>query len=166
MPKLLLKEFDSELSVHLGSRILLGERLRHHALERHLVCLEIEPSVLEGAAYFEEENYGVLDDPRVEIVIDDYSNYLRTTAEEFDIISADEKTADKYASNGFSYSSDYYHQLREHLSPNGLVVQWIPNHIPASQYRMSAQDNSAESFPHVTVWYFPPAGKGGQRTRS
>jgi spermidine synthase len=158
LPKLLLKEYDTELSVGLGSGILAGESLRHPDLER-IDCVEIEPSVIEGAAHFAEENHGVLDDPRARIVLDDVGHFLRTTSERYDIISADEKTADKYASNGFSYSRDYYALLREHMRPRGLVIQWIPNQLPLSQYRMVLR-TFARSFPHSSLWYFPSVGKG------
>ena len=157
LPKLLLKQYDSELSVGLGSGILAGESLRHRQLEQ-LVCVEIEPSVIEGAAWFAEENHGILEDPRAEIVLDDVGNFLRTTSATYDIISADEKTADQYASNGFSYSLDYYDLLREHLSPSGLVIQWIPNQIPPSQYHMVLR-TFASAFPQMSLWYFPGVGK-------
>jgi spermidine synthase len=158
LPKLLLKEYDTELSVGLGSGILAGEALRHRGLER-IVCVEIEPTVIEGAEYFTEENYGALESPRARVVLDDVGNFLRTTTEKYDIISADEKTADKYASNGFSYSRDYYALLREHLHPGGLVIQWIPNQLPPSQYRMVLR-TFANAFPHTSLWYFPSVGKG------
>jgi hypothetical protein len=76
------------------------------------------------------------------------------------VISADEKTADEYASNGFSYSLDYYNLLREHLADGGLVAQWVPTTLPARQYRMILK-TFANSFPHVQLWYFLPARRLG-----
>ncbi len=157
LPKLLLADYSSELTIGVGSAVLAGESGRHRSLER-IVGVEIEPSVIEGAAYFTEENHDVLNDPRTSIVVDDAANYLRAHAERFDIISADEKTADNYASNGFSYSREYYGLLREHLTPRGLVIQWIPSELPPDQYRMVLR-TFATAFPHVSLWYFPPVGK-------
>jgi spermidine synthase len=158
LPKLLLKNYSTELTVGLGSGILAGESLRHRGLGR-IVGVEIEPGVIEGAVEFTEENYGVLDNPKTVTVLDDVGNFLRTTSEKYDIISADEKTADKYASNGFSYSREYYDLLREHLKPSGLVIQWIPNQLPPSQYRMVLR-TFVSAFPHASLWYFPSVGKG------
>jgi spermidine synthase len=157
LPKLLLPAYESELSVGLGSGILVGESALHGRLQR-IVCLEIEPSVVRGAAYFDEENHGVLTDRRLALVVDDVGHYLRTTEELFDIVSADEKTAENYASNGFSYSADYYSLLLEHLEPGGLVAQWVPGDLPPDQFRMVIR-TFADVFPHVQLWYFPPAGK-------
>lgn len=159
LPKLLLKDVSNELSVGVGSGILLGESLRH-PLVRKITGVEIEPSVIEGAAWFKEENHDVLDNPRLEVIIDDIGSFLRTSSETYQVISADEKTADEYASNGFSYSRDYYELLRDHLLPGGLAAQWVPTTLPPRQYQMVLKTFS-ESFPHVQLWYFLPAHKRG-----
>jgi spermidine synthase/Flp pilus assembly protein TadD len=159
LPKLLLKEYKTELSVGLGSGILLGESARYPKLES-LVCVEIEPGVVEGAGQFAVEHGDVLNDAKVQIVVDDVGNYLRTTDRRFDIISADEKTAEEYASNGFSYSAEYYALLTEHLSPDGLSIQWVPGDLPHESFLMVLR-TFAGAFPHVSAWYFPPIDKMG-----
>ena len=157
LPKLLLKSYRSELTVGFGSGILAGESGRHTALQR-IVCVELARGVVEGARYFTHENYDILNDPRTALVVDDIADFLQTSRERFDIISADEKTTGKYASNSMSYSKDYYALLREHLAPGGLVIQWMPADLPPSQYRL-AMRTFLDSFPHVCLWYFPPVGR-------
>ena len=159
LPKLLLEEVSTELSIGLGSGILVGQSVRHDRV-RSLVCVEIEPSVLEGAALFERENRGVLADPRLNVVVDDVAHYLRTTSRSFHVVSADEKTSQQYASNGFSYSLEYYQLLREHLAPGGLVIQWVPTTLPPSQYSMVLKTFS-EAFPRMQLWYFAAALQAG-----
>jgi spermidine synthase len=157
LPKLLLKSYRSELSVGLGSGILAGESARHAALKR-IVCVELARGVVEGARYFREENFDILNDPRTAIVTDDIADFLQTSAERFDIISADEKTTGKFASNAMSYSKEYYALLRQHLAPGGLVIQWMPTDLPPTQYTL-AMRTFLDSFPHVMLWYFPPVGR-------
>jgi spermidine synthase len=159
LPKLLLDDVSTELSVGVGSGILLGESLLHDRVNS-VTGVEIEPSVVEGAAWFAEENHQVLDNPRLQTIVDDIGNFLRTQPDTFQVISADEKTADEYASNGFSYSMDYYELLRNHLADGGLAAQWVPTTLPPRQYRMVLK-TFAESFPHVQLWYFLPAHKRG-----
>lgn len=159
LPKLLVADFSSELSVGIGSGILLGESALHRGVQE-ITGVEIEPSVVEGAVWFREENHDVLNNPKLRVVHDDIGNYLRITPQRFRVISADEKTADEYASNGFSYSKEYYDLLREHLAPGGLVVQWVPSTLPPSQYRM-VLNTFLHSFAHVQLWYFLPAHKRG-----
>jgi spermidine synthase len=159
LPKLLLDDVSSELSVGIGSGMLAGESVLHPAV-KHITGVEIEPGVISGAAWFREENHDVLQNPRMKIVADDIGNFLRTTHGKFQVISADEKTADEYASNGFSYSRDYYELLLEHLAPGGLVAQWVPTTLPPRQYRMILK-TFANVFPHVQLWHFLPARKRG-----
>ncbi len=156
LPKLLMKSYRSELSIGLGSGILVGESARHAALKR-IVSVEISRGVVEGARYFAQQNFNVLRDPRVSVVVDDVVDYLRTTKEKFDIISADEKTTGKYATHSFSYSKEYYALLRQRLAPGGLVIQWVPTDLPPSQYALALR-TFVDEFPHVQLWYFPSVG--------
>jgi len=159
LPKLLLDDFSSELSVGVGSGMLLGESAAHPGLQE-ITGVEIEPGVVKGASWFAAENHDVLKDPRLQIVVDDIGSFLRTNTRKYQVISADEKTADEYASNGFSYSVEYYNLLKEHLAVGGLAVQWVPTTLPPDLYRMVLKTFS-ESFPYVQLWYFLPAHKRG-----
>jgi spermidine synthase len=157
LPKLLRDDISTELSVGLGSGILVGESIRHQGVQA-ITCVEIEPSVVAGATLFARENHRVLSNPRVRVVIDDIANYLRTTSDRYRVISADEKTALEYASNGFSYSREYYGLLRRHLAPGGILIQWMPANLPPRQYAMVLK-TFVDSFPHVLMGYFMPALK-------
>jgi len=155
LPKLLAEDTSSELTIGLGSGMLSGESMLHEQVLA-ITCVEIEPSVVAGAALFAHENHGALDNPRLRVVVDDVSNALRTTSDRYRVISADEKTALNYASNGFSYSREYYALLRQHLEPGGLMLQWVPANLPPDQYAMVLR-TFAESFPHVLLGFFMPA---------
>jgi len=155
LPKLLLDDVSNELSVGFGSGILAGESSRHGRVST-ITCVEIEPTVVEGAGLFSAENHGVMDDGRFRLIVDDVANHLRTTEQFYQVVSADEKTAQGYASNGFSYSKEYYDLLRGRLAPGGLVAQWVPTSLPPRQYRMVLKTFS-DAFPHVLLWYFAPA---------
>ena len=85
---------------------------------------------MKGAEFFTRENYGVLSDPRAEIIVDDIGHYLRTTKERFDIISADGKTTEKHSSNAFAYSQEYYRLLSQHLNDDGMMIQWVAKGMP------------------------------------
>ena len=155
LPKLLRDDVSTELSIGLGSGMLVGESIRHVRVQA-ITCVEIEPSVMAGAGFFARENHRVLSNPRVRVVIDDIANFLRTTSKRYRVISADEKTALEYASNGFSYSREYYGLLRQHLAPGGILVQWMPANLPPRQYTMVLK-TFADSFPHVLMAHFMPA---------
>ena len=161
LPKLLIEDVSTELSVGLGSGILAGESSLHPRV-RKITSVEIEPSVIEGAMLFAEENHNVLENPRSEIILDDIGNFLRTTDDLYQVITADEKTAEDFASNGFSYSLEYYELLRRHLAPGGMVAQWVPAELPVKRFKMVLKTFS-HSFPHMQLWYFLPAHQFGLR---
>jgi len=159
LPKLLLDDVSTELSIGVGSGILVGESLLHPRVQR-ITAVEIEPGVIQGAEAFAGENHDVLNNPRLRLVNDDIGNFLRTTKGTYRVITADEKTADEYASNGFSYSLDYYRLLNRHLAANGLMAQWVPSTLPPEQYRMILK-TFTQGFRYVQLWYFLPAFKRG-----
>ncbi len=151
LPKLLLGEYRSELSIGLGSGILIGESARHLDLER-IVCVEIAPSVVEGAQFFKVENYGILDSPRVEVVVNDGVNYLLTSTDTYDIISTDGKTLPEYGVNGVFFSREFYTLMLDHLAPGGLAIQWIPTHYPSNVFR-TVLKTFTDVFPKAVLWY-------------
>ena len=77
------------------------------------------------APYFSNENYNVLNDPRVEIVYDDARHYVLTTQEKFDIITSD--PIHPWVKGAASlYTKEYFELVKAHLNPGGVVTQWVP----------------------------------------
>ncbi|MEZ5435735.1 MAG: fused MFS/spermidine synthase [Pseudomonadales bacterium] len=67
----------------------------------------------------------MLDDKRMEFVIDDGRTWLMRSGRQFDIIETDAlRPFIPYAGN--LYSSEYFTLLKNHLKPGGYVVNWIP----------------------------------------
>ncbi len=151
VPKLLLADFHTELSIGLGSGILVGESVRHPGIER-VTCVEIAPTVVEGAGYFRDENHGVLESPKLEMVINDGVNYLLTSRRRYDIISTDAKTDPEHGVNGVFFSREYYTLMRDRLAPGGLAIQWIPTHYPPRIFK-TVIHTCAEVFPHAQLWF-------------
>ncbi len=153
LPKLLLNNFNSELSIGLGSGMLIAGSAKHKELKK-IVCVEIAPSVVEGAALFEEENDDILNNPRVEIVVNDGINHLLTTSDKYDIISSDAKSQPKFGGNGVFFSKEYYTLIRDHLTQQGLAIQWFATYYPHKDYLMIIKTFSSV-FPYVSLWFYP-----------
>jgi spermidine synthase len=96
-----------------------------HPLERlHLV--EIVPAVSRAAAsHFAAANRRVHDDPRSVVVLDDARNFLRATAERFDVVVADLFVPWR-SGTGALYTREHFAAVRERLQPRGLFCQWLP----------------------------------------
>jgi spermidine synthase len=142
------------LSIGLGTGILIGEVARHPSVQA-IDCVEIAPGVIEGARLFDAFNGGVLDDPRVRVINDDGVNFLRRSAARWDAIIADEKSRTGHAGNAVFFSKDYYTLCSEHLSPGGIMIQWVPLDVPNAELATILR-SFASVFPHTYVWVAPP----------
>ena len=77
IPLLLHPDPKSALVVGLASGITLGSAGRY-PLER-MDCVEIAPAMVEASRFFDDYNYRILDDPRVNLIIADGRNHLALT---------------------------------------------------------------------------------------
>jgi spermidine synthase len=117
-------------------------------------CVELVPAVPRAAHFFPSVNHGVLGEPKYDLILNDGRNYVMVTDEVYDVISID-ATSPKMAGNGSLYSLDFYELLKERLSGDGIVVQWIPHHLLSDgEVKMTAK-SFMTAFPHATLWFSP-----------
>ena len=108
-----------------GDGLAVREVLRHASVER-VVEVELDPEVLRLARTdprLVRANGGALDDPRLEVVVDDAMSWLRTAADRFDAVVVDLPDPDAPATAKL-YSAEFYGLAAQVLAPGGrLVVQ-------------------------------------------
>ncbi|MBT8397865.1 MAG: hypothetical protein KJN92_12915, partial [Gemmatimonadetes bacterium] len=117
-------------------------------------CIELVPAVPRAAYLFPEVNHGVLDEPRYNLILNDGRNHVLVTDKEYDVISID-ATSPKMAGNGSLYALDFYELLKERVSEDGIVVQWIPHHLISDVEVMMTAKSFMSAFPHATLWFSP-----------
>jgi len=104
-----------------GDGLAARELLRQPGVGK-IVQVELDPEVIELArTTLRHANAGALDNPRVEIVIDDAMNWLRGTVERFDAIIVDLPDPDTPVL-GRLYSTEFYVLAGRALAPDGLMV--------------------------------------------
>jgi spermidine synthase len=138
------------LSIGLGTGILVGEVAKHPGVAS-VECVEISPSVIEGARLFTAHNGNVLQNPAVHVVTDDGVNFLRRSRSAYDAIISDGKSKSGHAGNALFYSEDYYRIAREHLAGDGLMIQWVPLDVTPEDLRIIVR-TFVTVFPHTYVW--------------
>jgi len=159
LPALLHPKPRSVLVVGCGAGITAGSFALYPDVERIVIC-EIEPLVPSVAAFFfAEENHGVLEDPRVEVVYDDARHYILTTKEKFDIITSD-PIHPLVKGSAALYTKEYFELCKRHLNPNGLITQWVPLYQSSGDVVKSEIATFFEVFPHGTVWGNLKGGQG------
>lgn len=141
------------LVIGLASGVTVGA-IAQHPLDRIDVA-EIEPAMVDAAAFFAIENRNALADPRVRVLKGDGRQILAAATEPYDIIVS-EPSNPWIAGVASLFTREFYEAARRHLSPRGVVVQWV------SGYAMSRRDvqmvarTFQEVFPHVSVWAASP----------
>ena len=159
MSALLHPKPRSVLVVGCGAGVTAGCFLLHPEVERIVLC-EIEPLIPKVVSvYFAQENYGVVDDPRVEIVYDDARHYILTTHEKFDVITSD-PIHPWVKGSAALYTREYFDLCKRHLNPGGLVTQWVPLYESHADVIKSEFATFFTAFPEGTVWSNDINGKG------
>ncbi len=126
------------------------------SISRHGVqvdAVEISPGMVEANKYFTKINHSVLDEPLVNLVVDDGRNYALTTDKKYDMISTGIIHPLVSANSAGFYTIDFYELCKRILTEDGIMCQWVPLHrLPEEHYKMIVRTFKA-AFPHTTLWY-------------
>lgn len=150
VPMLLNKNPRKVFVLGTGSGMTLGATSVHPSVER-IVLAEIEPKVLGVARTFAKYNHHVLDNPKLEIVLNDGRNFLMTTKEKFDVITAD-PIHPWFSGAGYLYSDEYFKLAAQHLNPGGLITQWLPLYELTDENLKAVVKTFSNNFKYVMVW--------------
>jgi spermidine synthase len=156
---LAVPEPKSVLVVACGAGVTAGSFVPHPSVERIVIC-DIEPLVPEKVApMFKEENYDVVNNPRVEVVKDDGRHFIRTTREKFDIITSD--PIDPWVKGCAALNTvEYYEMCKAHLKPGGVVSLWIPLYESNDETIKSVIATFFKVFPNGILWSNDIDGEG------
>jgi spermidine synthase len=116
-------------------------------------AVELSPGVVNANKYFTHVNGKVLENPLVNLAVDDGRNYILTTKNRYDMISTG--IIHPLVSSGSSsiYSEDFYKLCKRILTEDGIMCQWVPLHrLPEEYYKMIIR-TFIKVFPHTTLWY-------------
>ena len=159
LPALVHPQPRSVLVVGCGAGVTAGSFVLHPEVERIVIC-EIEPLIPDVVSYFfEDANYGVLDDPRVEVVYDDARHYILTTKDTFDIVTSD-PIHPWVKGSAVLYTKEYFDLCRRHLNPKGVITQWVPLYESSAEAVKSEIATFFDVFPQGTIWANDENGKG------
>jgi spermidine synthase len=139
------------LIVGFGAGVTAGVFALYLSVERIVIC-EIEPLIPQVVAnYFKDQNYNILNDPRVEVVYDDARNFIRTTHEKFDVISYD--SIHPWVKGAATlYTDEYFNLARQHLNPGGTISLWVPLYECTMEAAKSQIATFLKTFPNGTLW--------------
>src|SRR5258706_7648958 len=111
------------LVVGWASGVTVGSAARH-PLER-LDAVELEPSMIEAARFFESVNGRPLENPRVHLVLDDGRHYVETSPRKYDVVIS-EPSNPWLTEVSNLVTREYFRAVRQTLAPDGRFLAWFP----------------------------------------
>jgi len=151
LPFVFNRELDSALFMCFGSGITAGT-LGVSPLER-IDAVEISEDVLDAAPLFGVDNFEVIENRKVNFIVDDGRNYLLRTEETYDLITFEPMPLALAGVSTF-YTREYYRMCRARLKPGGLVSQWVPLHNGLDVETVRGLIATfVQVFPESTAWF-------------
>lgn len=151
---MLLHERDVKrvLIIGAGSGVTAGAVLQHDVEEVDLV--EISPAMLDAARFFDQENLGAFEDPRLKVHIEDAKTFMALAGKKYDLIIS-EPSNPWVAGVAGLFTREFFQAARAHLTDDGLLVQWIHAYESDQQMIRLVVRTMRETFPHATTWLGP-----------
>jgi spermidine synthase len=157
LPALYSPQPKHALIVTFGTGIVAGAISNLPSIE-HVDCIEICKQAFDASRNFSEQNHDVIHNPRINLIVNDGRNFVLTTKNHYDIISAD-ATHPTSSDSWILYTKEFYTLCSTKLSDHGIMCQWIPLHgILENDYRVILATFHT-AFPNVAVYY-----SGGYKT--
>jgi tetratricopeptide (TPR) repeat protein len=114
--------------------------------------VDISPGVFKAGKFFEASNHNVVNNPKVNKIVQDGRQHLLTTSTTYDVITA-EPPPPRSAGTVNLYTREYYELTKRALKPGGIVSQWIPLHSQTEKNVYQSFHTFLESFPYAMGWY-------------
>ena len=150
IPMFLRLDAKQALVIGLGSGMTGGAVMRHPRVEQ-LDVVEISPEIVQAARLFTAYNNGILNNPRVRVVIEDAKSFLRATDRKYDVIIS-EPSNPWMAGVAAVFSLEYYGNCRAHLTPGGIMAQWVQKYESDDGALQIVLKTFGLAFPFFSVW--------------
>lgn len=159
IPMLFAHHWQDGLVIGLGT----GQTLHTLSLFplRSIDVAEMAPQVVDAARkWFVDVNGDVMDtDPRVHLSIADGRNFLLLSRRRYDVISI-EVSSIWIDGEADLYNREFYELCSEHLSHDGVLMQWVQLHNMPRKNLLVILNTAARVFPHAA--FFVDYGSSGQ----
>jgi spermidine synthase len=112
--------------------------------------VELVPSVPHMFGWYYPDADAVLADPEGHLVVADGRNHLELATERFDIVVTDPPPPIESSGASVISSLEYYQSGHRHLTPDGVMMQWVPFGAREAEIKEHIRTFAAE-FPEVLI---------------
>jgi len=122
-----------------------------HESVRRIDIVDLNDQVFETAPEFSGSNQNVIEDPRVTLIHDDGRAFLARSERLYDLISSEPPPPLEEGVERL-YSREYYESALEHLTPGGMMSQWLPTHLMPREAVELAIRTFVQVYPHSLLF--------------
>lgn len=141
---------ENVLVIGLGSGITAGSISLYDSV-KSLEIVEIEKGVVKGSSkYYRKDNYAVLDNPRVKLIIDDGRSYLSLIPKKYDLITSEPSNPWLTGASSL-FTREFFLDVKKHLKDDGIFVQWFHTYHMHPELVKSLIKTFATVFPEVVL---------------
>jgi spermidine synthase len=136
--------------IGIGTGVTTHTLLQSLQVER-VETVEIESAMAEASRGFRPRNGATFADPRSSVLIDDAKTFFSSRNRRYDIIISE--PSNPWVSGVSSlFTREFYHRIRTHLSPRGVLVQWFQLYEIDASLLASVMRALGEEFPHYAIY--------------
>lgn len=157
LPVLLAPRLKNALVVGFATGVTAGSILQSPI--ESVECIELEPAAVKSSHFFEHVNNHPLNDPRLQVHIDDARTYLRVVPTRYDIIIS-EPSHPWVPGVANLFTREFFQLGRERLTDDGVFVQWLQIYQLSTDSLRSVLATFHDTFPYVYVFRVQSAYKG------
>lgn len=135
------------------------EVLKHDTVERVVLC-EIDGRVIDACKKYLPTIAGKLDDPRVEVLVQDAIEYIKNKENEFDIVLID--STDPMGPGEGLFTEEFYTNVKKSLKNGGIVAAQSESPVVNKEEIKKMYNLLKKVFPIVSTYTSPiPTYPGG-----
>jgi len=151
LPFLFAQEPKKAVVIGLASGITAGAVTLHKDLES-IQVVELEPAIIRASRFFDDFNHRPLEDPRVDLVLNDGRNHILLAEEESWDIVVSEPSNPWITGVSNLFTQEFWEMGKSRLTEGGIWSQWVQLYGMAPDDLRSLLATFREVFPYVRLF--------------
>ncbi len=150
LPSALRRDMHDALLISFGVGVT-AKALTDTASLRHIDIVDTSRDILDMSSIIYDDAENPLNDPRVDVHIDDGRFFLNTTSHTYDLITS-EPPPPKIAGIASLYSEEYFGMIRSRLREGGYATYWLPVQELEPLDALAITRAFCNAFPDCSLW--------------
>lgn len=142
-------EAENVLIIGFGIGVTTSAIASHESVKK-IDCVELLPDLKNLAFNYQDFNFQIYNDKRLNMISGDGRHFLQITANKYDLISCD--PTHPVLGSGNLYTQEYFEQAYAHLNDGGMLSQYLPLHKLEKSDLLGIIKTFNSVFENSSVW--------------